>query len=117
MTVAYPRVAIEFCTACKWNLRAAWYLQELLSTFGHDLGEVALIPADSGVFRVTIELADGAKMELWDRKKMNGFPDSKELKQLVRNVIDPTRSLGHSDKKGGLVTDCKECQESESCQP
>ncbi|PRT53125.1 hypothetical protein B9G98_00745 [Wickerhamiella sorbophila] len=108
----YPRVAIEFCTACKWNLRAAWYLQELLSTFGHDLGEVALIPAASGVFRVTIELESGESKELWDRKKQNGFPDSKELKQLVRNVIDPSRSLGHSDTPGGLVTDCTTCQES-----
>jgi hypothetical protein len=24
LSVRYPRVVIEFCTACKWNLRAAY---------------------------------------------------------------------------------------------
>ena len=113
--VSYPRVAIEYCTKCKWNLRAAWYLQELLSTFGHDLGEVAMVPADSGVFRVLLQVQDGPELELWDRKKMDGFPDSKELKQLVRNVIKPDMNLGHSEKKTGFVTstqpanDCPDC--------
>ena len=39
-----PRVEIEYCTGCRWLLRAAWVAQELLSTFGKDLDEVALIP-------------------------------------------------------------------------
>lgn len=95
-----PRVAIEFCTRCKWNLRAAWYLQELLSTFGTELGEVALIPGDAGVFRVTVETP--AAHVVWDRKEKNGFPDSKELKQLVRDIINPAKNLGHSEKSGGL---------------
>jgi selenoprotein W-related protein len=72
--VEYPRVAIRFCTKCKWNLRAVWYLQELLSTFGHDLGEVALIPGDSGVFTVVLSTADGKDHLLWDRKSNGGFP-------------------------------------------
>lgn len=100
----YPRVEIEFCTKCRWSHRAVWYLQELLSTFGQDLGEVALVPADGGLFRVTLQTQE-AKTILWDRKEKGGFPDSKELKQLVRNEIDPARSLGHSDKSGGLITD------------
>lgn len=109
-SVKFPRVCIEFCTKCKWNLRAAWYLQELLSTFGSDLGEVAMAPGESGVFRVTLMVSsDSAPLEVWDRKSMGGFPDSKELKQIVRNIIQPERSLGHSDKPGGLVSDCKEC--------
>lgn len=95
----YPRVLIEFCTKCKWNLRAAWYLQELLSTFGSDLGEVAMSPADSGVFRITIQTAANSQDTLlWDRKTNGGFPDSKELKQLVRDVISPGRNLGHVDR-------------------
>lgn len=75
MPYKYPRVAIQFCPQCKWNLRAAWYMQELLSTFGHDLGEVALIPADAGTFVVTINLAQNSEdIVIWDRKVQGGFP-------------------------------------------
>lgn len=35
---------------------------------------------------------------LWDRKVNGGFPDSKELKQLVRDVIKPGKDLGHVDR-------------------
>lgn len=109
----YPRVLIEYCTKCKWNLRAAWYLQELLSTFGEDLGEVAMAPADSGVFRVLI-IRDGESEDeivLWDRKINGGFPDSKDLKQYVRDVIAPERNLGHVDKHKEVTTktECKDC--------
>jgi selenoprotein W-related protein len=30
---------------------------------------------------------------------MGRFPEAKELKQLVRDRIDPERDLGHSDRK------------------
>ncbi|KAK3082393.1 hypothetical protein LTR53_020421, partial [Teratosphaeriaceae sp. CCFEE 6253] len=50
--VALPRIAITFCTQCKWMLRAAYFAQELLSTFGTDIGEIALIPATGGIFTV-----------------------------------------------------------------
>lgn len=49
-----PRVAITFCTQCRWMLRAAYFGQELLSTFGNNIGEIALIPATGGLF--TVEL-------------------------------------------------------------
>jgi selT/selW/selH-like putative selenoprotein len=52
--VALPRVAITFCTQCRWMLRAAYFGQELLSTFGTQIGEIALIPATGGIF--TVEL-------------------------------------------------------------
>jgi len=35
-------------------LRAAYFGQELLSTFGNQIGEIALIPATGGLF--TVEL-------------------------------------------------------------
>lgn len=74
MTV-YPKVSIEFCTACKWNLRASWYLQELLSTFGMDLGEVSLIPRTGGIFTVTVQKSESEKeILIWDRKQQGGFP-------------------------------------------
>ena len=39
-----PRVEIEYCTKCRWLLRAGWTAQELLTTFPDELGEVALVP-------------------------------------------------------------------------
>ncbi|CAO3632536.1 unnamed protein product [Mucor fragilis] len=36
---------------------------------------------------------------IWDRKITQRFPEMKELKQLVRDIIVPERSLGHSDRK------------------
>jgi len=69
--------------------------QELLSTFGADLGEVALVPGTGGVFQIAYE-GD----LLWDRKRNGGFPDAKTLKQLVRDRIDPGRDLGHVDRSG-----------------
>jgi selenoprotein W-related protein len=89
-----PRIAITYCTQCQWLLRAAWMAQELLQTFGDELGEAALIPGTGGVF--TIEV-DGEL--IWDRKERQGFPEAKVLKQLVRDRIDPARDLGHSDRK------------------
>ena len=39
-----PTIRITYCTQCQWLLRAGWMAQELLSTFGTDLGEVTLVP-------------------------------------------------------------------------
>jgi selenoprotein W-related protein len=44
MSPRTPRVQIEYCTQCRWLLRAAWMAQELLTTFQDELGEVALLP-------------------------------------------------------------------------
>lgn len=89
-----PRVEIHYCTKCRWLLRSAWLAQELLSTFEHGVGEVALIPGESGQFQV---FTNGQLV--WDRKTDGGFPEAKVLKQKVRDVIDPQRDLGHSDAK------------------
>lgn len=110
----YPRIEIGFCTKCKWNFRATWYLQELLSTFDGQLGEVALVPKTGGIFYVTIQTANSNEpVLLWDRKEQGRFPDSKELKRLVRDVIDPGRDLGHVDRhsKGDTPKDCVDCKD------
>ncbi|MFE8070643.1 SelT/SelW/SelH family protein [Marinobacteraceae bacterium S3BR75-40.1] len=88
------RVTIAYCTQCQWLLRAGWMAQELLSTFADELDEVALRPASGGLFRVEV---DGQLV--WDRKAEGGFPEIKVLKQRVRDIIDPDRDLGHSDRK------------------
>lgn len=67
--------------------------QELLTTFQEDLVEVALCPGSGGVF--IVELDDEI---LFSRKDAGRFPESKELKQLVRDRVDPQRDLGHSDR-------------------
>ena len=63
-----PRIAICYCTQYHWLLRAAWTAQELLSTFGTDLGEVSLQPGTGGVFVITY---DGEV--IWERKRMAAF--------------------------------------------
>ncbi|KAK8049289.1 selenoprotein domain protein [Apiospora phragmitis] len=124
-----PRVTIRFCTQCKWMLRAAYYAQELLSTFSTGLGEVALQPSTGGTFIVEILAAvttptsgnddeNNAQQQqggaaaaaatsvaattqhrvLWDRTVDGGFPETKELKRRVRDVIEPNRDLGHVDR-------------------
>jgi len=50
-----PAIRITYCTQCNWLLRAAWMAQELLSTFGQDLGEVTLVPGTGGSFEITLD--------------------------------------------------------------
>lgn len=35
---------------------------------------------------------------IWDRKTDGGFPETTELKNRVRNVVEPGRDLGHVDR-------------------
>ncbi len=88
-----PRLEIEYCTQCRWLLRAAWMAQELLTTFESELGEVALVPGTGGVFEVRVQ-----GETIWSRQERGRFPESKELKQLIRDRIAPEKDLGHSDK-------------------
>lgn len=88
-----PRVAIRYCTQCRWLLRAAWLAQELLTTFVDELGEVALVPGTGGVFEVSV----GEEL-IWSREREGRFPEAKELKQRVRDRIAPTKDLGHTDR-------------------
>lgn len=89
-----PRIEIEYCTQCRWLLRAGWTAQELLTTFQDEVGEVALIPGTGGVFEIR---ADGAVV--WSRSAEGRFPELKELKQRLRDRIAPGRALGHSDRR------------------
>ena len=88
-----PRLEIEYCTQCRWLLRAAWMAQELLTTFEKELGEVALIPGTGGIFEVRLE-----GKSIFSREQQRRFPESKELKQLVGDRIAPDKDLGHSGR-------------------
>ncbi|MCF6369264.1 SelT/SelW/SelH family protein [Rhizobium halophilum] len=90
-----------YCTQCNWLLRAGWMAQELLHTFQDRLGEVALVPGTGGIFEIRL---NGDL--LWERKRDGGFPGPRELKQRVRDVLDPERDLGHLDRgsaPGGMT--------------
>jgi selenoprotein W-related protein len=93
MEKAVNKIEIEYCTQCQWLLRASWMAQELLTTFNKDITSLALVPGTGGIFEV--RLNDSV---IFSRKEAGRFPESKELKQLVRDVIDPERPLGHSDR-------------------
>ena len=89
-----PRIVITYCSRCQWLLRSAWLAQGLLTTFADDLAEVALRPAEtSGTFEIFLD-----EQSLWERTRDGGFPEAKILKQRVRNLIDPDRPLGHTDR-------------------
>ncbi|CUS09227.1 unnamed protein product [Tuber aestivum] len=99
--IHYPKITITYCTQCKWLLRAAYFAQELLSTFP-TLGEVSLRPATGGIFTIEIFMmgeGEGGQVAvtkvLWDRKLDGGFPEVKGLKRAVRDLVEPGRGLGH----------------------
>lgn len=67
--------------------------QELLTTFVEDLHGVLLQPAEiSGRFTVSVD-----NQVIFNRKEVGRFPEIKELKQLVRDVVAPDKHLGHSE--------------------
>lgn len=102
------------------------FAQELLQTFSTTLGEVSLQPSTGGVFKVdiyhsgpsspssapssTAAVPDDAAAAaaavttttihtpLWDRATDGGFPETKELKRRLRDVVEPGRNLGHVDR-------------------
>ncbi|KAF8204962.1 Rdx family-domain-containing protein [Pholiota molesta] len=97
-------VTIEFCDRCRWLHRATWVQTELFLTFGPPtIGSITLIPLNTdetaGRFRVWLSVPGSEQAQLmWDRKVEGGFPELKVLKQRIRDVLQPGKSLGHSDK-------------------
>lgn len=96
-------VVFEYCTGCRWITRAFWMAQELLTTFNDDnLGAVTLMPSrppPSARFVVKHYTDDASSSILWDQSVQEGFPEIKDLKQLVRDKISPDLYLGHSDNE------------------
>ena len=85
-------ITIEYCPQCGWLLRAAYMAQELLTTFTGDVKGIMLQPSDTaGRYTVSIN-----NKTVFDRKTEGRFPEIKELKQLIRDVVNPAKDLGHS---------------------
>ena len=93
ITMEKPQIEIEYCTKCRWLLRASWISQELLSTFSNEISGITLIPSNiAGIF----EIRSGTKI-IWERDKKGGMPEIKVLKQKVRDLVAPDKDLGHID--------------------
>ncbi|HEX3024580.1 MAG TPA: SelT/SelW/SelH family protein [Chitinophagaceae bacterium] len=90
-----PTITIEYCPKCGWLLRSAYMAQEILTTFVDDVKSVTLQPSETGG-KFTIFLNDAV---IFNRKEEGHFPEIKELKQHIRDIVNPGKSLGHSDKK------------------
>lgn len=88
--MAAPRVEVTYCTKCRFLLRAAWMAQELLTTFGEDLGEVAIVPGGRGIFEVSL---DGEVIAT--NRETKEMPDPSLVKRAVRDRIAPDRKIGH----------------------
>lgn len=90
-----PLITIEYCPKCGWLLRAAYMAQEILTTFNDDIKSVTLQPSETGgAYRIFI-----GDNKIFDRKEYNGFPEIKEIKQRIRDIINPHKDLGHADRK------------------
>ncbi len=87
-------VTIEYCSQCRFILRATWMAQELLTTFENELYEVALRPGSGGVFDIYVD-----SELVWSKRSEGRFPESSELKQHIRDRVAPQRHLGHSEAK------------------
>ena len=75
-------------------MRAAYMAQELLTTFADEIGAVTLKPSEEGG-RYTIYIEEEI---VFDRKTHGGFPEIKEIKRMIRDVVNPEKSLGHTDR-------------------
>jgi len=90
-----PSITIEYCPKCGWLLRAAYMAQEILTTFNDDVRNVTLQPSEEGgSYKIFID-----DKKIFDRKEYNGFPEIKEIKQMVRDIVNPEKNLGHADRK------------------
>ncbi|HUH33404.1 MAG TPA: SelT/SelW/SelH family protein [Daejeonella sp.] len=93
--ITKPVISIEYCPKCGWMLRSAYMAQELLNTFTDQIKGVLLVPSETGgAFIISIN-----DQIIFNRKDMHRFPEIKELKKLVRDVVDPQMDLGHTDHK------------------
>ena len=80
-----PRVEIANCTQCRWPLSAARRV-----TFDAASGAAALAPGAGGVFEVRMD-----DTPVWSQRDEGRFPEAKELKQRVRDIVAPEVVLGH----------------------
>ena len=70
-----------------------------------------MIPVSGGIFIIHVYTRGDAQSTdtaldstsitehlIWDRKRDGGFPETKELKGRVRNIVEPDKDMGHIDR-------------------
>ena len=85
-------IEIFYCAKCKWLARAAWLAQEILTTFENELESVAIKPGSTGQFDVVVN-----NQVVFSRNRDKSSPEPKQIKQMVRDIVCPGKSLGHID--------------------
>ena len=114
-------VLIEYCTGCKWNLRAQWMAQELLFHYHNNqvpvtVGvAVTVVPSSvAGTFRITtigsspvdsirtvtttsVPLPPWQPTLLWDRTIDSGFP---EMDELFDRINEYNKTIAATDDGG-----------------
>ena len=87
-------IKINFCTKCGWLTRASWLSQEFINTFESDISSINLVPDRNGKFEIRC-----SNVMIFSRKKEGKFIDLKLMKQRIRDIVNPSMNLGHSDVK------------------
>ncbi|EKX42333.1 hypothetical protein GUITHDRAFT_111608 [Guillardia theta CCMP2712] len=104
-----PIVEIEYSSLMLPVSDLTSVMQELLTTFEADIGSVALVPSrvrPGGVFDIRLN-----GKTIWSRKTEGRFPEAKEIKQRVRDIISPEKSLGHSESAEKKVVEAEFSQD------
>ncbi len=84
-----PRLEIFYCRQCRWLLRASWMAQEMLTTFGEELGEVAIVPGSGGIFEIALD----GEVVATNRDKAP-TPDASVVKRAIRDRVAPDKAIG-----------------------
>ena len=100
-----PRVAIQYCTQCRWLLRAAWMAQELLTTFeqdhgdiksiGYRIGDVAYSSDVVGLPEASFEILEGVRVWIVDALRYRPHPTHATVEQALAWIdrVKPERAI------------------------
>ncbi|KAK6461871.1 Rdx family-domain-containing protein [Scheffersomyces coipomensis] len=122
----YSKIVIRYCAKCKWQNRAIWYLTEILQTFPEIINDISIQPIfdKPGIFEIILikDINEPSRI-IYKRKFKNpalsrkyaeefgesgdqdedyyfdGFPDSKFLKLIIKDVLDEGKD-DNDDKVG-----------------
>lgn len=114
----YPRIVIQYCSKCKWQNRAVWYLQEIFQTFSDQVMDVSLQPIANvpGTFQILVIMKDNERPKIIYKRRFkkstdpqdepyyyDGFPDSQFLKLLLKRELNLETNLGHIERNDSVT--------------
>jgi selenoprotein W-related protein len=92
------KVTIAYCSECGYEPQTLALAEALMRTFGHELGEIKLIPWFDGSFEVSV---NGELVHSMYRD--GGFPEDSTIVQAVRRhqaadtPVRPSEAAGQAD--------------------